>query len=403
MICKHNKRTFNLVLLFALLLFSVGLNGDYAHAWGRKKAKKVFKSSITAQQIQPELSKSISDPYTLEVNDGSVSVNFSQVLSTSDQFLKSKLFTIASVLVSNNLSPEIVIATWKDINSNYEYKAAVVKDDLVNYNKGILSYTDLFNKMKVVKSVMSRQNDDLTSNLEKTKLTISSKPYIPENNVKQKPKTSTESFYTPILIPVIKENFTVLPEQNYVIVNVFASPPASEDEFKNKVYNIMRSIIGVNNSLEKIEVNWQPEDGDFGKQASLAGIYIKDFFRKRISANELKEVIFVSSLEAKSRHLNTVVVQAKMDVPIDKIRKAKDLREAANIYRSNKKYDSAIRTYKQAIKYNPNDYLSYYWIGDIYFAQSDNKKAKEYLQKSLGLNPEFRKADETLAKIESND
>ncbi len=113
----------------------------------------------------------------------------------------------------------------------------------------------------------------------------------------------------------------------------------------------------------------------------------------------MKEVILVSSIEPTSRHLNEVLSVAKIDVPIDNLRKSKQLRQAANVFRLNKKYDSALRTYKQALKFNPNDFLSYYWMGVIYIELNDLTKAKANLNKSLGLNPQFRKADETLAKI----
>ncbi|MEW5820516.1 MAG: tetratricopeptide repeat protein, partial [Cyanobacteriota bacterium] len=252
-------------------------------------------------------------------------------------------------------------------------------------------------------------NDTLESNLEEpARIYLSSqdklvKSPIPDERPNLKPQIPPESFYTPILKPIIKEAFAVTSESNFVTINIYAKPDEDDNLLKDKAYEIMRRIMGVNPSLGKIVINWQPEQGGFGKSASLAGIYIKDFFSKKITRNELKEVIFTAAIEPESRHLNEVMDIAKVEVPIDNLRKGKELRTAANIYRQNKKYDSAIRTYEQAIQFNPNDFLSYYWIGEVYAELKEFDKAKVSLSKALGLNPDFRQADESLARIKSGD
>jgi tetratricopeptide (TPR) repeat protein len=361
-----------------------------------------FTADIYPEQVKQTLTPIITEPYDVEVNASSVIINFHQIILTTDNYLKNKLFSIASNIVSHKLDPEVIITTWKDLDSNYVYKAALVTDDLIKYQKGLINYTTLFSKMKIAKSQIERQIDTVETAVEKTKLQISPSDSLARQIQKPdlKPKLPPETFYTPILKPLIKNDFTVDAKENYVIITIYSMPDSENYQVKDQAYDIIRRIIGVNPSLNKIEINWQPEEKGYGKTASLAGIYIKDYFRKKMKPNEVKEVIMLTSIEPQSRALNNVPEVAKMDIPVENLRKAMKLREAANIYRENKKYDSALRTYRQAIKINPNDYLSYYWMGEIFIATDDIDKARESLTKSVGLNPGFRKADETLAKIQ---
>lgn len=395
------KYIYIMSLIVVLLMITICKN--IAEAKTRQPFNDPAAASVQQENIKTQLARIINTPFDVEVNDNTTIINLHSVILTTDNYLKNKLFSIASYLVNNKIASEVIIIVWQGIDSNYAYKAAMVKDDMVSYNKGLIDYATLFSRMKIVKSELARENNNLEEVLETppSKLTLSPA----ENLVKStdepalKPKIPPESFYSPILKPLISEDFNVISEENYVTVNIAAKPIETSSELRNKAYDIMRRVIGVNPSLSKIVINWQPEEGCFGKTASLAGIYIKDFFLKKITPSEIKEVIFVSSIEPTSRHLNEVLQVAKIDIPIENLRRAKELREAATIYTQNKKYDSAIRTYKQAIKLNPNDYLSYYWLGEIYIIKENFKEAQECLNKSLGLNPEFRKADETLAKI----
>lgn len=395
-----NKKFIIVNLLF--IAVCMGLSFDNALQVEARSRKKIIQQvQIDQKKVESDLANVIKEPFNVECNGASIVINFHEVVLTTDQYLKSKLYSIASVLLSNNIDPEVIVAIWKNINSDYEYKAAVTKDDLANYNKGLITYDLLLSKMKTVKNQAKRDTslDEVLEEPTKLQLSSTKLPPAPPSQRDLRPKIPAENFYTPILTPLVREDFDVKTDDNSVIVRVFAPPSEHDDAFERINFDIIKRIMGVNPSLARIDVLWQQEEGGFGKQASLAGIYIKDFYKKKITHNELKEVIFISTIEPESRHLNEIMDVVKLDVPIENLRKAKELRQAANIFRLNGKYDSAIRTYKHAIKFNPNDYLSYYWLGEISILLNDDKKAVSYFNKSLGLNPGFRRADESLAKL----
>lgn len=365
------------------------------------KKTQIYCTTLEAKEIKNKLETIVKENFDVELNNTNISINFHEIVITADNYLKNKLYTISSFLTTNKLAPPVIIATWKDLNSNYIYKAALAKDDLIDYNKGRINYETLFSKIKIVKSQINRVNETLDDALQATKLRIS-----PQNELEKeitviplRPKLPPEKFYTPILKPLIHDDFQIEAKEDYVIINIFANPDEDNNIIVNKAFVIMKRVMGVNPSLNKIIINWQSEECAYGKTASLAGIYFKDFFNNKITSNEMKSFIMVSSIEPESRHLNQVEPVAKIDVPVENLRKCKELREAANIYRDNNKLDSAIRTYKQAIKFNPNDFLSYYYLGEIFAEKNEFKKARDYLNISLGLNPDFKKADELLARI----
>lgn len=394
-----------LLLVLTGLISNIPSGQDISSKSMAQNIQQNTKINFTDNEIKTKLNQVISEPYELELNNINISINFHKLDSINEHYLKKRLFSLATFLLENNMAPDVVIAKWLDIANNYSYKAAVVKDDLILYKSGQMNYEDLFNKIKVVKSqiedpdinikqVLTTANDDKSV----LKLSPSTNDLLVTDKPKLKPQKSMDNFYIPILKLLIHDDFTVDAQDNYVIVNIKASP-LDEDQTRTKSFEIYKSIIGVNPSLSKIVICWQSEKGAFGKTASLAGVYIKDYFKRKLTSNELKEVILITTIEPECQQINKIDPLVKLDVPIDNLRKAKELRDAANIYRQNKLYESAIRTYKQAIKFNPNDYLSYYWLGEAYLAQNSTDKAKENFNKSLGLNPTFKKADDALTKL----
>lgn len=365
------------------------------------------KTRIEQQDLQNSLQKIVTEPFDIAINASNIEINIHKVILTSDQYLKNKLYSISSMITKSYPTKENIIAIWKDLNSNYEYKASVSGEDLSMYKKGLIPYKTLFSKIQIEKSPMKNLTSTLEENLEEPtsyeyKQQEALTPYVENQSTlyqPTKPIYPKENYYTPILKPYIRAPFYITAEDNNVSVFINEAPPENIQSLKNLAYQILHQIMSKNSSLNKIEINWQAEECGFGKTVSLAGIYIKDYFTKKITQNELKEILFISTIEPTSRRLNPVMEVPRIDVPIDNIRKSQDLRDAANIYRTNKKYESAIRTFKHSIKMNPNDYLSYYWLGEIFSEQGEYAKAREYFNKSLGLNPDFRMADESLAKI----
>ena len=63
-----------------------------------------------------------------------------------------------------------------------------------------------------------------------------------------------------------------------------------------------------------------------------------------------------------------------------------------NLY-AQKLYENAINEYRQAVKYNPNFSLSYYWLGRVYFERGNYQEAINNWNEVLRLEPENTKAE----------
>lgn len=401
-----NKHLF-LTSLIALSLVVNQANTYQAIAADNSNLETCQKIVIEQQALKKKLQTIVKEPFDININASNIEINVHKVILTSEKYLKNKLYSISSLITKSYPAKNKIITIWKDLNSNYEYKASISGEELGLYKEGRITYKKLFSMIQIEKSRMKNLTNTLEDNLEEpTNYQYKQQKELTKDVENQstlfqptKPIYPKENYYTPILKPIIKNDFYVSAQDNNVTVHIIARPPEDMQALKNVAYQILHKIMSKNSSLNKIQINWQEIECGYGKSASLAGIYIKDYFKKRITKGELKEVLFIATIEPTSRRLNPVMAVPRIDVPIENIRKSKDLREAANIYRSNKKYDSAIRTFKHSIKMNPNDYISYYWLGEIYKEKKEFAQAREYFNKSLGLNPDFRRADESLAKI----
>lgn len=367
-------------------------------------------------KLHNKLDKILEKPYSISQTESKTTIILHQVPSTSEQYLKTKLFTLATTLLSDLDTQKVVSAIWKELDSNYSYIAEVTKDDLLLYQKGLINFNTLMTKITTSESIESRKaanlNDALhyksPKNLENAnpkefkRSTYFNHPdvsVLKEENLSQQMDTVPKPYYTPFLKTLIRDPFTVSEEYNYLTIVIRAEPTETEEVLREKAYRIIKKVLSINPAFGKISVLWQPQEGAFGKQASLAGVYIEDYFNNKLSEKEFKDIIFISSLEPYSRRLNKVQKRMLVDVSEINIKKAKELRESADIYRVKEQFETAEKTYREAISYDPNDYLSYYWLGEIYIKQKEFNKAEEALETSLSINPDFRKADEILAKI----
>jgi tetratricopeptide (TPR) repeat protein len=162
-------------------------------------------------------------------------------------------------------------------------------------------------------------------------------------------------------------------------------------------FKILRPLL--KNNLLTANVLWQEDNFSFSKKASLSSVYISDYLNNKITAEKLIEHISIELLEPDEIRNNAVSqVQHEEVLQINCIISDK-LRDTANYYRSEGKTDSALRIYRQVIELNPNDYLSLYWIGEIYKQMNNYDLAKEYYTRAISLSPDFKSANDALYEI----
>ncbi len=64
-------------------------------------------------------------------------------------------------------------------------------------------------------------------------------------------------------------------------------------------------------------------------------------------------------------------------------------------------FDDAIKNYDKAISIDPEDHALYYNMGRAHKEKGDLKKAKEYIEKSIKIKPDFEQGKKYLAGLES--
>jgi len=186
-----------------------------------------------------------------------------------------------------------------------------------------------------------------------------------------------------------------------VCIKLKTKPPEDLKEQRNTAFKILQPVLSKDISIAS--VLWQGDDFSFGKKASISSVYILDFLNNRISTENFVNHISIQLIEPKFIRKNIVEPAIILQIPYENTVISAKLREKANIYRIDGNNESALRIYNQSIKLNPNDYISMYWIGEIYKNQKQNVSAKEYFTKALSLSPDFKSADDALYEIINND
>jgi|GEM_PF-3144700 len=182
-----------------------------------------------------------------------------------------------------------------------------------------------------------------------------------------------------------------------ICIKLEESAPEDLIDQRKAAFKILKPLLTKNVSIA--EVIWQKDVSMFGKKASISNVYITDFLNKKINEEKFVGYINVELVEPLPFRKNIVKSAIFTDVSYENIAAAAKLRENADIYRILGNNDSALRIYKQVIKLNPNDYISMYWIGEIYKNLHNDVSAKKYFSKALGYSPDFKSADDALYEI----
>jgi tetratricopeptide (TPR) repeat protein len=162
-------------------------------------------------------------------------------------------------------------------------------------------------------------------------------------------------------------------------------------------FKALRPVLTGN--ISKASVIWQSDDFSFGKKASISKIYISDFLNKKISEEKFIEHINLEMIEPLSIRKSFVESANIPEVSQENLIVSLKLRDKADLYRIDGNLESALRIYNQIINLNPGDYISLYWIGEIYKNQNKIDLAKEYLTKALSFSHDFKSADDALFEI----
>jgi len=81
------------------------------------------------------------------------------------------------------------------------------------------------------------------------------------------------------------------------------------------------------------------------------------------------------------------------------MKKENDLVEAGKFSFLNENYEEAAGYFKEILKQSPQNAEAYYNLGVVYEAKNMLKEAKELFNKALEISPEYKLAEEHLAKL----
>ncbi|MDD3013951.1 MAG: tetratricopeptide repeat protein [Candidatus Gastranaerophilales bacterium] len=185
--------------------------------------------------------------------------------------------------------------------------------------------------------------------------------------------------------------------ENAIYIKLNYAPPENLKDQKKAAFKILQPLLSKN--IVNANVLWQKNDFSYGKKASISSIYITDFLNKKINTEKFIEHFNLELIEPLKVRKNKIKPINISEISHENLIISAKLKEKANIFRIDGNDESALRVYNQIIKLNPNDYISLYWVGEIYKNQKNIISAKEYFSKALSINPDFKSAGDALYEI----
>lgn len=152
---------------------------------------------------------------------------------------------------------------------------------------------------------------------------------------------------------------------------------------KERAYKILKPYF--NDKLLKASVIWQEDEISYGVEVSISHVYIFEYLKRRISKTNFINKFQISFIDPEEN----IVKNNKYSVSTEDIRKAKQLRESADVFRHHNDYEAALRTYLQSLESNPADCISLYRVAEIYLNSGEIDLSEEYCKTIELTNPSF--------------
>lgn len=182
--------------------------------------------------------------------------------------------------------------------------------------------------------------------------------------------------------------------KNEVLIKSDILPPDNFDERKIWAFQLFKPYL--KSYPSKITVFYNTQDELYKKAVSVSNIYIQSYLDKNISKENFIKSFRIELIDLKKEYspVKTAIEPQQGDIARDI--NVEELKELAYTYKISGKYNEALRIYKQVSELNQYDYISTYWIGQIYQIQLDYKNALIYYKKTLDINPDFSSAKQEL-------
>ncbi len=132
------------------------------------------------------------------------------------------------------------------------------------------------------------------------------------------------------------------------------------------------------------------ERGEANEEFAKAGLYRKKYLVKRFRVKE-EDITLVLELY-KDSNINSISENLYFFLMKDKNNKISFFREAGEKFIISKNWEMAVEAFSKVVDSNPDDHLSYYYLGLSCIHLKKLVKAKGYLDKAIELNPDFADA-----------
>ena len=126
------------------------------------------------------------------------------------------------------------------------------------------------------------------------------------------------------------------------------------------------------------------------KEFAKAGWYRKKYLVKRFRVKE-EDITLVLELY-KDSNINSISENLYFFLMKDKNNKISFFREAGEKFIISKNWEMAVEAFSKVVDSNPDDHLSYYYLGLSCIHLKKLAKAKGYLDKTIELKPDFADA-----------
>jgi len=194
-----------------------------------------------------------------------------------------------------------------------------------------------------------------------------------------------------------RDEYKITVHENIVLIKTSLDLPKDDYNQRLAVYEIISPYLHL--YPQKITILWQKDIYSYGKLFSVSKTYINEFYTKKMTKSEFIEKISEKDLTPVNISKNGIAKITLAKVESLRIQKSYELREKGDLYRFIEDYESAIRLYRKSIEYNPDNYLSFYYLGEIFQIKNMPAEAKKYYIRSIQLNPGFKAANDKFFEL----